>query len=122
MKQTVQELIKERKSVRTFDKQEVKTSDKEKLEMYLQSLENPFNIPVSFSILEGKKHNLSSPVVVGTDLYMAAKVKREKSFELALGYSFEAACLYTQSLGLGSVILAASLSRSANGIHSLGMY
>ena len=43
----------------------------------------------------------------------AAKVPRQPHFELSLGYAFEAACLYAWSLGLGSVMLAASLSRAA---------
>ena len=41
------------------------------------------------------------------------KVKREEHFEIAFGYSFEKACLFARSLGIGTVMLAASLSRSA---------
>ena len=43
----------------------------------------------------------------------AAKVKRVPQCELACGYSFEEACLYALSLGIGTVMLAASLNRSA---------
>ena len=39
-------------------------------------------------------------------------MKKEEHFEIAFGYSFEKACLYVQSLGIGTVMLAASLSRS----------
>ena len=55
---------------------------------------------------------LSSPVIVGEHTYLAAKVKRERNYEIAFGYSFEKACLYAKSLGIGTVMLAASLSRS----------
>ena len=41
------------------------------------------------------------------------KVKREEHLEIAFGYSFEKACLFARSLGIGTVMLAASLSRSA---------
>ena len=59
-----------------------------------------------------KEHNLSSPVIVGENAYLAAKVKREGRHEIAYGYSFEKVCLYALSLGIGTVMLAASLSRS----------
>jgi hypothetical protein len=63
--------------------------------------------------LDTKTHGVSSPVVTGADTYIAAKVERSKNFEIAYGYSFESVCLFAKSLGLGTVLLAASLSRSA---------
>ena len=52
-------------------------------------------------------------MIVGAEEYLAAKVKRQPHFELAYGYSFESACLYAASLGLGTVMLAASINRPA---------
>ena len=66
-------------------------------------------VNITFS---AKEHNLSSPVIVGENAYLAAKVKREGRYEIAYGYSFEKVCLYALSLGIGTVMLAASLSRS----------
>lgn len=113
MTYSMKECIKKRKSVRTFDGRELTQEDKKNLETYVQGMSNPFNVPVTFRLLEADAYHLSSPVVLGTDLYMAAKAKRIPGYELALGYSFEKACLYALSLGIGTVMLAASLSRDA---------
>lgn len=112
MKQSdLKEAIRSRKSVRTFDERPLSPEDRRRLEEYAAALHNPFGIPVEFRFLDAKENNLSSPVIVGADLYVAAKVKRVPNFELALGYSFEELCVYAASLGIGTVILAATLSR-----------
>lgn len=113
MQFSAKEMIRKRKSVRSFDGAPLRASDRAALESFTQTLENPFGVPVEFRVLDVKKHGLSSPVVVGAEAYLAAKVKREQNFEIAWGYSFETACLYAASMGVGTVILAASLSRGA---------
>lgn len=107
----LKEIIRSRKSVRTYDGTPLRSEDREKLEKYAASVTNPFGIPVEFRFLKADEHKLSSPVIVGTDLYVAAKVRKEPNFEAALGYSFEELCLYAASLGIGTVILAATISR-----------
>ncbi len=107
----VKETIRKRKSVRSFDGRPVSRESYDALAAYVQQPLDPFDAPVTFRLLDAKTHDLSSPVVTGADLYMAAKVSRTEDFELALGYSFENACLYALSLGLGTVMLAASISR-----------
>jgi len=106
------EMIKQRKSVRTFDGRELTAADRESLSDYISRMDNPFHVPVDFCLLDAKEYDLSSPVISGANTYMAAKVKRVEHFEIAYGYSFEKACLYALSLGIGTVMLAASLSRS----------
>lgn len=108
----IMEIIKNRHSVRSFDGNPLSDADKKTLEDYVNSLENPFGVPVEFRILNAKEKNLSSPVIVGEHMYLAAKVKRVEHFEIAFGYSFEKACLYALSRGIGTVMLAASLSRN----------
>lgn len=107
------ETIRKRKSVRTFDGTPLKEADKAALEAYAQTVTNPFGIPVHFRLLNAKALGLSSPVIVGAEAYLAAKVAKAEHFELAFGYSFEQVCLYAASLGIGTVMLAATLSRSA---------
>ncbi len=113
MMQSVKDLIRSRRSVRTFDGRPLADADREKLERFLNAPTNPFGVPISFRILDAKENGLSSPVIVGADTYLAAKVARVDHHEIAYGYSFEHACLSALSLGLGTVMLAASLSRSA---------
>ena len=105
---SAKEMIKQRKSVRTFDGKTLSDEDRKNLESYVHSLTNPFGVKVYFRLLDAKEHQLSSPVIVGEHTYLAAKVKKEGNFEIAFGYSFEKACLYAQSLGIGTVMLAAS--------------
>ena len=109
---SAKEMIKKRKSVRTFDGNPISSDDRKRLEDYVGSLGNPFDVPVKFRLLDAKENALSSPVIIGEHTYLAAKVKRVEHFEIAFGYSFEKACLYAMSLGIGTVMLAASLSRS----------
>lgn len=110
---SAKDMIRKRKSVRTFDGKPLKNEDRLALEQYIKSQTNPFGVPVEFRLLDAKEYGLSSPVIVGADLYLAAKVKRCKNYEIGFGYSFEHICLYAESLGLGTVMLAASLSRAA---------
>ena len=107
------DMMRKRKSVRSFDGVPLRAEDRAALETFVQTLENPFGVPVEFRLLDAKEHGLSSPVIAGAETYLAAKVRREPHFEIAWGYSFETACLYAASLGVGTVILAASLSRAA---------
>lgn len=109
----ISNLIRQRKSVRTFDGKPLSAEDRSALEAYVASLTNPFSVPISFRLLDAKAYGLSSPVIVGADTYLAAKVGRVSNFEIAYGYSFEKACLYAMSRGIGTVMLAASLSRAA---------
>ena len=113
MDNSVKDIIRRRKSVRTFNGVALRKEDRQKLERYLETLDNPFDVPVKFRFLDAKEYELSSPVIVGTDLYIAAKVSRVPQSEIAYGYCFEKFCLYAESVGIGTVMLAATLSRKA---------
>lgn len=104
-------VIQKRRSVRTFDESPLSAEDKNKLSGYAKQADNPFGIAVEFRFLDAKEHKLSSPVIVGTDLYIAAKVNTCPQFEVAYGYSFEKFCLFAESLGIGTVMLGGTLSR-----------
>lgn len=109
----VKEAVQKRKSVRSFDGRPLSDADRAALEQYIASVQNPFGIDVEFRLLDAGKNGLTSPVVVGADAYIAAKAAKEDRFEIGYGYSFESVCLYAASLGIGTVILAASLNRAA---------
>lgn len=113
MNDSIKEIIRKRKSVRTFDGKKLSEHDIQNLETYIDSLQNPFRVPITFRVLDAAEYGLSSAVIVGEHTYLAAKVKKIPDHEMAFGYSFEAACLYALSEGIGTVMLAASLSRKA---------
>ncbi|MBQ9160175.1 MAG: hypothetical protein IJ672_03450 [Methanobrevibacter sp.] len=105
------QIIKSRKSVRTFNGEKITPEDKEKLLNYTKTIKNPYNIPVEFMLLDREKYNLSSPVIKGEDTYIAAKVSRVKHCEEAYGYSFEKLILYAWSLGIGTTWIGGTLNR-----------
>ena len=82
------ELIKRRKSVRTFDGAGLKEEHLAELKRHLGEIICPFDANITFRILDANESGLSSPVIVGADTYLAAKVERNGQYELALGYSF----------------------------------
>ena len=106
-------LVMQRKSVRSFDGEPLRADDREKLEAYLAGLQTPFDVPMDFRILDAKEHALSSPVVTGTELYAAGKLRRGELAEVAFGYAFEKFILCAMSLGVGTVWIAGTMDRPA---------
>ena len=102
-----------RKSVRTFDGRPLSGEVLKKIEAYIQNVPNPFGIPVTFSILDAKRHGLSSPVLAGESTYVAAKVEKGPLAEVAYGYSFERFVMYACSLGIGTVWIGGTMNRDA---------
>ena len=109
----IAEIIRSRRSVRTFDHREIGAEDLEKLSLFTAEIKNPYEIPVEFKLLDAKKQGLTCPVVSGTNLYVGAKVKRMPHIEEALGYSFERLVLYAWSLGIGTVWIGGTMDRAA---------
>lgn len=111
--ENITELVRRWRSVRTFNGKEVNEDARKKLALFMEKIENPYGIPVSFKFLDGKKQALPCPVVSGTDLYVGAKVPRMPHMEEAFGYSFERFVLYAQSIGIGTVWIGGTMDRSA---------
>lgn len=109
----IAELIKERRSVRTYNGRTLEVNTKEQLLAYAETIQNPFGIPVVLQLLDAKEDGLICPVVTGTDLYVGGKVTHTENGSLAFGYSFEEFVLYAQSLGLGTVWLGGTMNRAA---------
>lgn len=107
------EAIRNRVSVRTFDKKIVSEFTIGEIDKYINQLKNPFQVPIEFRVLDAKKYGLSSPVIIGAEMYVAAKYKKAQNAELAFGYAFEKFILFATSLGLGTVWLAATIDRKA---------
>lgn len=109
----IQDLVRGRKSVRTYDGSSITQEDQEKLLAFLPKIKNPYGIPLEYKLLDAKAHGLSCPVVSGTDLYVGAKLKFGPLANVAFGYSFELLVLYAQSLGLGTVWIGGTMNRGA---------
>ena len=105
----MEKLVRERRSVRTFDERELSAPDKEKLCAYMETIDNPYGLPIEFKLLP----QMGCPVVVGTDLYVGAKMKNDPHMNEAFGYAFEKLVLYAQSLGIGTVWIGGTMDRGA---------
>ena len=105
------ELIKSRKSVRSFDGKPVSAEDRSRLEQTMEKISNPFGIPVSFVLLDAKENGRSSPVLTGETLYVAGKVKKGNYADVAFGFSFEKLVLFAWSLGIGTTWIGGTMKR-----------
>ena len=107
----LKDIVKGRRSVRTFDGNPVSQEDREKLCAYISGITNPFGIPVEFVLLDAEEYGLSSPVISGEKLYIAGKVRKGPYADAAFGYSFERMVLYAWSLGIGTTWIAGTMKR-----------
>ena len=51
-------IIKSRRSVRTFDGREISVAERENLKAFMATTENPYKIPVEFKLLNAKENGL----------------------------------------------------------------
>lgn len=109
----IMDLIRRRRSVRTFAPQEIPAELLNKLMTFADSITNPYGVPVWFKLLNAKEHGLSSPVISGAEWYIAAAVEECPNCSEAFGYSFETLVLYAQSLGLGTTWLGGTMNRGS---------
>ena len=100
-----------RRSVRTFDG--CPEAAAREVLRFARETENPWGIGIEWRLLDAKEHGLSSPVILGTDTYLAAKLHLVRGGEEALGFVFERAVLYAASLGLGTTWIAGTMNRAA---------
>ena len=110
---SILEVIRSRRSVRTFDGTELRAEDAQKILESAEKVENPYDIPITWKILDAKKNGLNSPVIVGTDVYIAGKMQRVPHAEEAFGYAFEKVVLFAESIGVGTTWIAGTMNRDA---------
>ena len=111
MDRSIKDIIRLRRSVRTYNAEAVRSEDMKKLEDFISALDDPFGVPVEYRFLNAKEHGLSSPVIVGEKMYLGAKAKKGPFCEIAVGYGLERVMLYALSLGIGSVWIAGTMDR-----------
>ncbi len=105
------EIIRSRRSVRTFDTRPLSDEHQKDIAEYIKSISNPFDIPVEFVLLDAKEHGLSSPVLSGEGEYIAGKVEKKPYADVAFGYSFEKLILHAWTLGIGTVMIGGTMKR-----------
>lgn len=114
----VEQTIKERYSVRSYQERPISEEDKERLMEYANTLSNPFGVHVSFHLLETKDVQNSQKlgtygVIKGAQVFIGATVPAGELALEAVGYDFEKLILYATHLGIGTCWLAATFNRNA---------
>ena len=107
------DIIRKRRSVRTFDGAALRREDAERILEFALKVEDPYDIPIEWKLLDGKKEGLSSPVIMGTEVYIAGKMRQVPHAEEAFGYAFEKIVLFAESLGIGTTWIAGTMDRKA---------
>lgn len=105
------ELIRGRKSVRTFDGRGLSEADRAELERFAAGIAAPFDATVRFVFLDADQYGLSSPVIAGEKLYVAGIVSKAPLAEAAYGYAFEELVLHAWSMGIGTTWIGGTMKR-----------
>ncbi|MBQ9644137.1 MAG: nitroreductase family protein [Lachnospiraceae bacterium] len=104
-------VIRGRKSVRSFDGNPLRSEDREKLEQTAAAITNPFGIPVRFVFLDAAENGLSSPVLTGEKMYVAGIVEKKPYADVAFGYALEQLVLTAWSMGIGTTWIGGTMKR-----------
>ena len=105
------ESIRGRRSVRTFDGAPLREEDAARILAFAGKVENPYELPIEWKLLDRKRDNLTVPVVTGAETYIAGKMRRAAHAEEAFGYTFEKVVLFARSLDVGTTWIAGTMDR-----------
>jgi hypothetical protein len=120
---SVEEAVKKRYSVRNYAPQAIEADKNRAIELFVDSLDNPFGKEVTFHYLDNRgladQQKLGTyGVIKGAKRYIGTSIKVEPMALEALGYELETAMLYLAHLGLGTCWLGGTLRlRSAQDAH-----
>lgn len=115
---SVNEIVKQRYSVRTYDPQPIDNDIKESILSYAATINNPLGPRPRYQFIEtstsanGEKLGTYG-IIKGASLYLAVTTRPEDGAMEALGYDLEQLILYMTSLGLGTCWLGGTFNRSA---------
>lgn len=112
----IEETIKKRVSIRSYESKKLSKIDKEKLLTIINQLTNPFGENVRIHLIEkdeaSKGEKLGTyGVIKGAMTYLGVSVDKSDYGLIAAGYQFENLVLYATNMGLATVWLAATFSR-----------
>ena len=114
----VQEAVRSRRSVRSFDGVALGEADRQAINSYVNNIMTPFSVPLRFQMLDHAGAERSEKldtkgIVTGTELYLAIMVPKAAPMNLeAAGYAFEQLVLYAASRGIGTTIIAGTMDRA----------
>ena len=103
----INDIVRKRKSIRTFNTEEISSEIVGKLNEYINEIKGPFKENIIFKILDSKEHINGARlgtygVIKGATKFVVAKVKEGQYSLEELGYEMESLVLYATSIGLGT--------------------
>ena len=105
--------IKERKSVRTFNKnRDIEPILLDEIKDFMNKQTNPYGLKIEWFLYNSEDYKLSSPVIIGEKYYIIGKTVKVAHAEEAFGYEFEEIILFLQNKGLGTTWMAGTFPRS----------
>ncbi|MCR5088042.1 MAG: nitroreductase family protein [Oscillospiraceae bacterium] len=107
------EVVRNRRSVRSFAHVPLAETELKEILRSAETAETPYGLPIEWRILDAKTQGLSSPVISGTDCYIAGKMRRAPHAEEAFGYAFERVVLSAASRGIGTTWIGGTMDRAA---------
>ncbi len=107
------EWIRGRRSVRSFDGKALSEGETGKILRFANGTTTPYGLPIEWRVLSAREHGLSSPVITGTDTWIAGKIRRVPHAEEAFGFAFERMALFAWSMGIGTTCIAGTMDRPA---------
>lgn len=107
------ECVRGRRSVRAFDGTALTAAELEDILRYARAVKTPYDLPIEWRALNAGEHGLSSPVITGTQTWIAGKLRRADHAEEAFGFAFERVVLYAWSRGIGTTWIAGTMDRPA---------
>ena len=118
MKFSAEETIRNRISVRTYDKKEIDAEMRKKIMDFADTLKNPLGPKINFKLLDRRTSEKGEKlgtygIIKGASLYVGATVPEHENALEALGYDFEMLVLYLKSLGLGTCWLGGTFNKGA---------
>lgn len=115
-KQSIQEIIRKRHSVRNYNDEPLSQETIDKIKDYIKNLTNPFGKKVRIELIQQNSGNESIKlgtygVIKGANYFLAAACEKDDLSLTTLGYSLEKLILYCTSLGLGTVWLGGTFNK-----------
>lgn len=117
-KRSIFEIIKLRKSVRSYLEEEIEEDELDKIMRDVNKFQGPFRNEVRFELIEKDRASISNEhlgtygIIQGAKYYLAAIANREEECLYELGYATERAILYLTDKNLGTCWMGGTFERA----------
>lgn len=113
---SLEQAVRKRYSVRNYSKQEISQDVKKSIELFVESLVNPFGQKINFHYLysediKNEKILGTYGVIKGANQYIGTTIKLEPLSLEALGYELETLILYLANIDIGTCWLGGTFNR-----------